>query len=455
MVTTNYIKAKFNTLSDIFKNDRFKKNWLNALPYWLGAFISGSIAVLYAKLFSLAEKSTQWVFEKADWSFFLITPACFLTAWWLVSRFAPYARGSGIPQVTASIELSNPRHNYRVSSLLSIRIAIVKIISSLVMVFGGGVIGREGPTIQISGSIFKKINDSLPAWYPKISKRNMIVTGAAAGLAAAFNTPLGGIVFAIEELTKTHFSLFKSALLTGVIISGLTALNFLGPYLYLGYPQLEGISSEVFLAIIPLAIITGVAGSGMGKIILFLLKKKENWKAGYQTAFYVIVCGLIIASFAVFIGPDTVGSGKEIMVRTLFTEHKHLDWHVPLIRILGSIVSFSAGAAGGIFAPSLSSGASIGAVFAGLLHLQGTETNLVILCGMTGFLTSITRSPFTSSILVLEMTNSHNVIFYIMLTALFSNLMASVISRHSFYDHLKDRYIQEIHRSETQQGNES
>lgn len=94
------------------------------------------------------------------------------------------------------------------------------------MVFGGGVIGREGPTIQISASIFKTIGDYLPAWYPKISRRNMIVTGAAAGLAAAFNTPLGGIVFALEELTKTHFSYFKSALLTGVIISGLTALNF-------------------------------------------------------------------------------------------------------------------------------------------------------------------------------------------------------------------------------------
>src|SRR5204862_7590635 len=101
---------------------------------------------------------------------------------------------------------------------------------------------REGPTIQISGSIFKKINDLLPAWYPKISKRNMIVTGAAAGLAAAFNTPLGGIVFAIEELTKTHFSFFKSALLTGVIIAGLTALHFLEPYLYLGYLKLDVVS---------------------------------------------------------------------------------------------------------------------------------------------------------------------------------------------------------------------
>jgi H+/Cl- antiporter ClcA len=282
----------------------------------------------------------------------------------------------------------------------------------------------------------------------------MIVTGAAAGLAAAFNTPLGGIVFAIEELTKTHFSLFKSALLTGVIIAGLTALNFLGPYLYLGYPQLDGITGWVILAIIPLAILTGVAGSGMAKIILFILKRKEAWKPSYKTVLFVLLCGLIIAALAVFIDLELLGSGKEIMVRTLFTNQKHLEWYVPILRIFGSIVSFSVGAAGGVFAPSLSAGASIGAVFAGWFHLPATETNLVILCGMTGFLTSTTRSPFTSSILVLEMTNSHNVIFYIMLTALLSNLMSTAICRHSFYDHLKDRYIREIHQSETQVAEE-
>ena len=441
------LKSKF----DLIDNEKLKKNLLNALPFWAGAFISGAVAVLYAKLFSWAELGTHFIYEKANWTFFVITPVCFVFAWWIVAKYSPLARGSGIPQVSAAIELSNPRHNYKVNSLLSLRVIFIKILSSLIMVFGGGVIGREGPTIQISASIFKKINDLLPSWYPKISKRNMIVTGAAAGLAAAFNTPLGGIVFAIEELTKTHFSFFKSALLTGVIIAGLTALNFLGPYLYLGYPQLDGVTAWVIIAIIPLAIITGIAGSGMGKIILYTLKKKKALKKNYQKVIYVAVCGLIIASLAVLIDGKTFGSGKEIMVSKLFTNQKQLEWYVPFLRVIGPIISFSTGASGGIFAPSLSAGASIGAVFSGLFHLSNTETNLLILCGMTGFLTSITRSPFTSSILVLEMTNSHNVIFYIMLTALFANLIATVVSRHSFYDHLKDQYINEIHKTQLQQ----
>lgn len=178
------------------------------MPFWIGALVTGCVAVLYARLFAWAEEDTRLLYDKAAWSFFIITPVAFVVAWWIAQRYAPYSRGSGIPQVSAAIELSSPRSNAMVGKLLSFRIVLVKVISSILMVFGGGVIGREGPTIQIAASIFKKINDLLPDWYPRISKRNMIVTGAAAGLASAFNTPLGGIVFAIEELTKTHFSFF-------------------------------------------------------------------------------------------------------------------------------------------------------------------------------------------------------------------------------------------------------
>ncbi len=437
-------KAFLYTKFELLFNEGLRKNLLNALPFWIGAFISGTIAVVYAKLFFWAESGTHFIYSKTHTSFLFITPFCFAIAWWLVNKYSPFSRGSGIPQVSAAIELSNPKQNHKVNSLLNIRTIYIKILSSLLMVLGGGVIGREGPTIQISASIFKVINDLLPDWYPKISRRNMIVTGAAAGLASAFNTPLGGIVFAIEELTKTHFSLFKSALLTGVIIAGLTALNFLGPYLYLGYPQLDNLSAWMVIAIIPLALLCGIVGAGTGSIILFILGKKKALKKNYQKLLYVILCGLIIAALGIYIDSKVFGSGKEIMISTLFTNNKNLNWYIPILRIFGSIISFSVGASGGIFAPSLSAGASIGAVFAGWIHLSSTETNLFILCGMTSFLTSITRSPFTSSILVLEMTNSHNVIFYIMLSALASNLIAAVISRDSFYDQLKNQYLKEI-----------
>lgn len=417
-----------------FTNDKVKLQLLNALPFWTAALISGTVAVMYASLFSWAEEGTRQIMHWNKYAMLVVSPACFLAAWWMVVKWAPYAAGSGIPQVVAAIEHTKGNHTDKINGLLGLRILLVKIASSVVMVFGGGAVGREGPTIQISASIFKKVNDILPDWYPKISKRNMYVTGAAAGLAAAFNTPLGGIVFAIEELTKTHFSYFRSALLTGVIIAGLTALNFLGPYLYLGYPELDDFSLWLVLTVIPLAIVTGWAGSGMAMMILYLLKKKRG-------VMYIIGSGLVIAGLGVFVDSAAMGSGKEIMIETLFTDDKHLEWYMPFLRIGASVLSFSVGAAGGIFAPSLASGASIGAVFADLLNLTATETNLIILCGMAGFLTSITRSPFTSSIIVLEMTNSHSVIFFIMLTALLANVVSASISPRSFYDQLKDRYL--------------
>lgn len=442
-----FIKDRFKYSLGL-ENSKFRKNFLNAFPYWVGSLATGIVAVAYAKLFGWAELGTAYIFHHFKWVLFIVSPLTFALSWWITQKYAPYSGGSGIPQVSAAIELSDPKNSKPVYKLLSTKIILFKVASSLIMVFGGGVIGREGPTIQIAASIFKKINDLLPSWYPKISKQNLIITGAAAGLASAFNTPLGGIVFAIEELTKTHFSYFKSALLTGVIIAGLTALHFLGPYLYLGYPDLNDIPLWIIVIVTPVAIVTGFVGSGMGTIILAIFKWKNGLTSNIKKFGYIILCGLVIACFAYFAGNSVVGSGKDVMQTALFTPEKHLQWYFPVLRVLGSIVSFSTGAAGGIFAPSLSAGASIGAVVAGWAHLSPTSTNLIILCGMVGFLTGITRSPFTSSILVIEMTNSHNIIFHLMFTALLANIIANLISKHSFYDHLKDQYIHNIHKDE-------
>ena len=202
------IRKQVKTSFDNIRNEKIKLSLLEAIPFWAGSFFVGLIAVAYAKLFAITESGSSFLFHHYKWMFLCITPLCFIIAWWLIKQFAPYARGSGIPQVMAAIELATPKHNEKIKKLLSLRIIFIKIVSSIVLVFGGGAIGREGPTIQIAGSVFRKINLWLPDWWPKISKRNMIMAGAAAGLAAAFNTPLGGIVFAVEELTKTHISYF-------------------------------------------------------------------------------------------------------------------------------------------------------------------------------------------------------------------------------------------------------
>jgi H+/Cl- antiporter ClcA len=442
------LKKAFKGIFDKISNERLKLNLLQAIPFWVASIVTGLIAVFYTKLFYLAEAVTHFIVSYNQYLLFIITPICFLCAWWIVRRFASYARGSGIPQVTASVELAGTSEEPKIKKLLSLRIIFIKIVSSLLMVLGGGVVGREGPTIQIAGSVFKKISDWLPDWWPKISKANMIMAGAGAGLAAAFNTPLGGIVFTVEELTKTHISSFKTVLFSAVIIAGLTAQTFLGPYLYLGYPRVNDLSGWIFFAVILVAIAAGLSGSMMGKIILKMLK----WKSGFQSRskyiIYIIVCALLLISLSVFVSDKTLGSGKEIMSGVLFTHEKYLPWYVPLLRIGGSILSFTTGAAGGIFAPALAAGASIGSGIAGLFQMSEANSNLLILAGMVGLLTGITRTPFTSAILVLEMTDRHSVIFHLMLAGMVAGLVSYSVDRHSFYDRLKMQYINNLRNSD-------
>lgn len=441
----NALRNRLKRVYDRLHNERFKLNLLQAIPFWIASVITGLVAVLYAKLFAWAEMGTAWVLHHGVWWLFIVTPVCFVLSWWLVFKFAPGARGSGIPQVIAAVELAAaPKYNDKLKKLLSIRIILFKMVSSIVMVFGGGVVGREGPTIQIAGSVFRAINKILPSWWPKISKRNMINAGAAAGLAAAFNTPLGGVVFAMEEVTRTHISYFKTALFTAVIIAGLTAQGLLGPYLYLGYPDVSNLSGYIFFGVIAVGVVTGVLGSGMARVILSIMKWVRSFTISKRIV-YLVICALGLATMAYFISENVLGSGKEIMTHVLFTSDKHLPWYMPIVRIVGSIISFTSGAAGGVFAPALASGASIGAIMGEWFNVSASNVNLLVLAGMVGFLTGVTRTPFTSAILVLEMTDRHSVIFHLMLAGMVASLVAYLVDRHSFYDHLKTQFIHDVH----------
>ncbi|WP_300689940.1 chloride channel protein [Chryseobacterium sp.] len=439
------IREALKNSFDNIRNEQLKNNLLQAIPFWIASVITGFFAVLYAKVFAWGENFMNFIFDWHAWMIFIIAPIGFVLSWWLVKEFAPNAKGSGIPQVMAAVELANPKEHTKIRSLLSIKIIFFKILSSVILVIGGGAVGREGPTIQIAGSVFRKVNEYLPEWWPKISKKNMIMTGAAAGLAAAFNTPLGGIVFAVEELSKTHINYFKTALFTAVIIAGLTAQTLAGSYLYLGYPKTNDVSLMVMFPIILVAATAGIFASQLSVIMLKINGwKKKTLKTDKANVVFLVICALIIASIAYFINREILGSGKEIMERVLFTKNKHEDWYVPVLRMLGPALSFTSGGAGGIFAPALTAGASIGSVISGAIHLTANETNVVILAGMVAFLTGITRAPFTSAIIVLEMTDRHSLIFHLMLAGMVSSIASILVSRHSLYDVLKVNFLKEI-----------
>lgn len=440
----NNLKRQIKLITEVLATEKFKMGFLQAIPLWIASLLTGLIAVGYAGLFGYAEQLMKFFFHSYKWSIFILTPLCFLIGWWIVQKFGVNAKGSGIPQVMAAIDLSTPRYHEKIDKLLSLRIIITKIFSSIVMVLGGAAIGREGPTIQIAGSVFRIINKWIPESWPKLSRQSYILTGAAAGLAAAFNTPLGGVVFAMEELARIHVRFFRTALFTAVIIAGLTAQGLIGPYLYLGYPYVGGLRFSIFLGIGITAILAGIGGSLMAKLILRIMKWRSTFRRPVKVVAFIIGSGLLIAAIAYFLSDKVLGSGKELMNTVLFTGNKHEDWVTVLLRIAGPAISFGTGAAGGIFAPSLAAGASVGAFIAGLFDLFGSNANILILSGMVGFLTGVTRTPFTSAILVLEMTDRHSVIFHLLLAALLSNVVSLLIDKHSFYDHLKRQYLSDV-----------
>ncbi|HLP18580.1 MAG TPA: chloride channel protein [Bacteroidota bacterium] len=439
------ITIKLLNILRYFKlNKEVTNSLLTSIPLWIASFIVGGAAVLYAKVFAWAEAAGIGLFAARPLLLFFVTPACFVISWMIVHKYAPFARGSGIPQVSAALELPTTDQE-KISRLMGLRVIVVKIISTIILIFGGGAIGREGPTIQIAGSIFRTVGKYLPNRLPKNSEQLMILTGSAAGLAAAFNTPLGGIVFAIEELSKSHFTSFRATLITSVIIAGITAQMILGPYLYLGYPVVSANAALTLTWLVLLvAVSAGACGAVFSMLVLWIIGMRKRMKTSWVQMASVAGMGMLIAFFGYFASPAVLGSGKDSMIALLFASEKVPDVLLAPARFLGPLLSFSCGAAGGVFAPALSSGAAIGATIAHYFPQSPEQTNILILAGMVSFLTAVTRSPFTSSILVLEMTDRHAIIFFLMFAGLMSYGAAWLIDTRSLYDRLKEMYLEEV-----------
>lgn len=424
-------------------DDEVRENLLRSVPVWIASLIAGAVAVAYARLFSDAESMGARLFLYQPLWMFVVTPTCFVVAWFLVARYAPLARGSGIPQISAALDFANTPYEHAIQKLLSFRILLVKILSSTILALGGGAVGREGPTIQISAAIFRLVGLWTPVRWPAYTERVLILTGSAAGLAAAFNTPLGGIVFAIEELSRLHFNAFRTTLLSAVIVSGLTAQTFLGPYLFLGYPRVGGAGLMLALSVIVVAAVTGIVGAYFSRIVFSIIQQVRKIRAMKWQFSVALLLGLLLATVAYMHSMKVMGSGKDILSSLLFGATSDTSADTAAMRMLGPLISFISGGAGGIFAPALSAGATIGAFVSTYVAATPSQFNILILAGMVSFLTALTRSPFTSTVLVLEMTDRHSVIFFLMLAGLVSYSGAWLVSRQSLYDRLKALYMRD------------
>ena len=401
------------------------------------AVFAGLLSVLYSKFFEIFEKLAARLAELFTGSLFLFAPLCFIFSAYLVKRFSPAAAGSGIPQIMVAQDLETSNRQ-KISQLLSLRVLLIKIVSSLICILGGGVTGREGPTLHVAASLFYFISSRVSRWIAHLDSRVWIVAGASAGLASAFNTPLGGIVFAIEELSPAHFERLKLVSISAVIVSGMIAQALLGPYLYLNVPSLSVSGLNVWVGVLILALATGLIGAAFGQLLFLSCKKVRSFSTRAKYFTWPLVMGLLVATGFYFFGNNAIGPGRGLMLKLL--NGQSLDHPVLLIfvRLLSNVATYSTGVAGGIFAPTLASGALIGAELSRLFSM--VDPDLFILLGMCGLLSAVTHAPFTSFVLMLEMTDKRLATFPLMSCALLAYFISRWVQRESFYKRAKAFY---------------
>ena len=416
---------------------RARRLWRQYGVFWLGAIAVGLVAVLYARLIDWGYGEFRLLQHEHVWAPLIVTPAVGALAVWLTRKFFRGAEGSGIPQVIAILHSKPGEYGAR---LLSFPILFGKIAVSFLAILGGFTIGREGPTVQVGAALMFNLRRLYPRSNALI-ERQLVLAGAAAGLSAAFNTPLAGIVFAIEELTRSFEARTSGVLITAIIIAGVIALGLNGNYTYFGTIQIGAHFPDLMaLAVLLTAVVTGLAGGAFG----WLLLNTARWIPaplrqlhGERPVVFAALCGLVIAVVGLMSGGTTFGSGYA-EARGLLDGHTQLSVLYPFMKMISMVSSYLPGIPGGIFAPSL----SIGAGFGNLLHgvFGSMDLPMLIALGMVGYLAAVTQSPITSFVIVMEMINGHALVISLMATALISSRVSRVFAP-PLYESLAARYM--------------
>ncbi len=416
-------------------------------PFVIAAIVTGLLASGYAIIFKFFSESSIHLFEQNPllWSF--LVPLGFGSSFYFVKRYSPASAGSGIPQVMAALHYKGSKDADWLNRLLGVRVILIKALSSLICVVTGGAIGREGPTIQIGASVFVWISKFFPEsnhannpQHEQRRMRNLIMAGGACGIAAAFNTPLGGIVFAIEELAQESFRQFRTSVLLAVIISGMTAQWIMGDYLYLGKVGIHAAAPFITLFLCPfLGALGGSLGGIFGKLLFYGVNQRRKAKKNLTHLLWILGLSAIFIGLAFFSHGMSLGPGTE-KISLLLRENTSTSFISIWIRFFSNQITFLVGGAGGIFAPSLSIGAHLGGWISSFFSSAQAEPNLLAAVGMVAFLTGVTHAPLTSVILVVEMTNQPQLLFSLMLAGLLANSFSKKIEEKSFYERVYQFY---------------
>ena len=400
--------------------------WQGRIVVWTAAATAGLVVVGFAKAteyaitFFFALQRERW------WLPLILTPVAGIGIVWATNRWFAGAAGSGIPQTIAALQINSQDQSY--PPLTSLRLAFGKVVLGVCALGAGFSAGREGPSVQVGASVMYAFRRFLPVGF-SVHPKHLILAGGAAGISAAFNTPLAGIVFAIEELGRRFEQKTNGVLITAIVLSGLVSVSLQGNYTYFGSITVGIIDRKIILPVLVCAIVCGVLGGVFSRILIESSKSLKG-NIGYLRCIHPLwwagFCGLAVALLGVISGGTAHGSGYTF-TREMLNGSVTEAWQYAPIKYIATIFTYLSGVPGGIFAPSLSIGAGIGNDLVPLFGEPHLRIAICALC-MAGFLAAVTQAPITSFIIVMEMIDGHEMVISLMAVAMVSGIIARLFS---------------------------
>jgi H+/Cl- antiporter ClcA len=411
--------------------------WLYRIMFWGGAVLVSLSAMLFEKGSTMGNHLFRQALALHSLLALVITPLGFVGVLWLTRRLFPGAQGSGIPQTIAALKIEAPEERHK---LLSLRVAAGKLLLTSLGLCCGASVGREGPTVQIGAAIMLTLGRWIRLPIPKLEQM-LILAGGAAGISAAFNTPLAGVVFAIEEMARSFEERNSGTVLTTVIISGFVSMAVVGNYTYFGRTDAVVSLAQGWQAILVCGLGGGILG-GLFARILMAISSGLPGRVGIWTQshpyFFALACGFGLALLGLLSGDSVYGTGYE-EARGLI-EGKHiLPASFGLLKMLASILSYASGIPGGIFAPSLAVGAGLGANMQGLMPL--VPVGALCILGMVSYFTGVVQAPITAVVIVMEMTDDQSLTLPLMAAALLAFGVSRLVCPKPFYKTMAQGFI--------------
>lgn len=418
-------------------------------------WVTRGLVLTYAALAGLTVVAFTWLTERAfdlffdlrhlnDWLTLLWVPLFTAAIVWLTRRLAPGAAGSGIPQVMAALDISVAPSQRGL--FVSIRLAVAKLTLTAGGLLAGLSLGREGPSVQIAAGVMHHLRRWLPE-RSTVTDHGLLVAGGAAGIAAAFNAPLAGVMFAIEELSRKPEQRSSGLIMAAIVLAGLMAVSAYGNSTYFGVIRVPALDTSLLVPGLMVALSAGALGGLFSRLLIESSRvgadRIGRWRATHPVLFAAL-CGLGVAAIGLASQGATLGSGYST-TRDLLEGHQSAPVLYVWCKFVATWLTAWSGVPGGIFAPSLAIGAGLGSDIALWTHVPFAPA--LIALGMAGFLAAATQAPLTSFIIVMEMVDGHAMVLSLMACALVASLISRLISP-PLYSTLSQLQLQRLPASE-------